>query len=217
MESLPAGIYGIISVIIAAVLTVCLGPWLREHFELRRIYLAPFRKWCSELYGELSEFKDRYICRSNADTRAVHDSLGRTLVIIDYRELHDRLREAPIYMGKIRKEEAGVAKYLQELMELVDRLWHSNQLIGLQDGFETNFDQSEHDVWYDAILKFPRKDAIVCEIRDSDISQQLWDKFREKFPTVELKEKSKFWKKQKNTIEKQRIDEALRYLRKQIP
>ena len=97
-------------------------------------------------------------------------------------------------------------------MELVDRLWH-----GLQDRFETNFDQSEHDVWYDAIVKFPRKDAIVCAIRDSDISRQLWDKFREKFQTVELKEKSKFWKKQKNAIEKERIEEVLRYLQKQIP
>ncbi|MCL0041273.1 hypothetical protein M1N08_00790 [Dehalococcoidia bacterium] len=201
---------------LGAIVVALLTPWIQERLVLRKelaaSYLMPFVKWCSTLHEELSEFKDRYIKETNDSTRMAHDSLSHTLIIMDYRELHDRLREAPIYMGKIRKEKPEVARYLQELMELVDRLWH-----GLHDEFRANFDQSEHDVWYEAIVTFPRKQEFFHSIKDSDISQELWDKFRDKFETIERKERLKLWKKQKKTVKKERIREVLHYLRKQIP
>lgn len=201
---------------LGAIVVTLLTPWIQERLVLRRelaaTYLMPFVKWCSTLHEELCEFKDRYIRDKYGDTLSIHDSLSRTLIIMDYRELHDRLRDAPIYMVKIRKEDAEVAKYLQELMELVDRLWH-----GLQDKLRVNFDQSEHDVWYDAIVRFPRKETVVREIKKSDAFPELWDKFIEKFEIIELKEKLQFWKRQKKTVEKEKIDEVLHYLQKQIP
>lgn len=48
-------------IIIGTIITVCVGPWVSERFKLREIYLAPYRKWCYEFYGELDEFNRRYI------------------------------------------------------------------------------------------------------------------------------------------------------------
>lgn len=173
--SLLTGIGGIIVALIGAFLT----PWMQERLAFRRelaaTYWVPFVKWTTTLCEELTEFKERYIKADYNETRRVYDSLPHTLIIMDYRELHDRLREAPMYMGKIAREKPEIAKYLQGLTGLVDELWH-----GLQDKLGVNFDQSEHDVWIDAIIKFPEKEEIVNTIRDSDINKKLWQKFREK-------------------------------------
>ena len=128
---LPAGIYGIISVIIAAVLTVWLGPWLRENFELRRIYLAPFRKWCSELYGDLDEFSRRYLSKG-INYRDYSD----VQIIDDYRTLHEALINAPIWTGKIEKEHKVFADTVKRLIDIVDKFWHhleSEHGLQLQD------------------------------------------------------------------------------------
>lgn len=172
--SLLTGVGGIIVALIGAFLT----PWMQERLALRRelaaTYWVPFVKWTRSLYEELTEFRERYIKANYNETRRVYDSLPRTLIIMDYRELHDRLREAPIYIGKIVREKPEIAKYLQGLMGLVDELWH-----GLQDKFGMNFDQSEHDVWIDAIIEFTQKEQMVNTIRDGDINKKLWQKFRE--------------------------------------
>lgn len=172
--SLLTGLGGVIVALIGAFLT----PWMQGRLVFRRelaaTYWVPFVKWTRALYEELTEFEERYIKADYNKARQVYDSLSRTLIIMDYRELHDRLREAPNYMGKIARENPEIAKYLHDLMGLVDDLWH-----GLQDEFRVNFDQSEHDVWVDAIIRFPRKELMVSTIRDSDLSKKLWKKFRE--------------------------------------
>jgi len=119
MESLPAGIYGIISVIIVAVLTAWLGPWLRENFELRRIYLAPFRKWCSELYGDLDEFNRRYLSDGIS-----YSDYSDVQIIDDYRALHEALINAPVWTGKIEKEHKVLADNVKRLIDIVDEFWH---------------------------------------------------------------------------------------------
>lgn len=172
--SLLTGLGGIIIALIGA----CLAPWMQERLALKRelaaTYLAPFVQWCSRLYEELSEFKKRYIKADYNETREIYESLSLTLIIMDYRELHDALREAPKYIGKIAQENTEISEYLQELIGPVDELWH-----GLQDKFGVNFDQSEHDVWIDAIIKFPEKKQIVNTIKDSDLNKEVWEKFRE--------------------------------------
>ncbi len=119
MESIPAGIYGIISVIIAAVLTAWLGPWLRENFELRRIYLAPFRKWCSEFYGDFDEFNRRYLSDGIS-----YSDYSEVQIIDDYRTLHEILINAPVWVGKIEKEHKVLADNVKRLIDIVDGFWH---------------------------------------------------------------------------------------------
>lgn len=132
-------------------------PWISHKLALTRelaiTYLVPFKKWCSILYKEITEFKERYVRDKYGDA---YNQLSRTLIIIDYRELHDVLREAGRYLGKIEKEEPKVAKYLSGLADLVDNLWH-----GLQDDFSVNFDQSDHDEWIKAIIEYPEKEELV--------------------------------------------------------
>jgi hypothetical protein len=41
--------------------TVYLSPRAKENFELREKYVVPYRQWCSDFFGELKEFKVRYV------------------------------------------------------------------------------------------------------------------------------------------------------------
>lgn len=124
--------------------------------ELAADYLVDFKKWSHVLYRELVEFKNRY------PDLQVYNTLSRILIIIDYRELHDVLREQGKYLGKIEKENSGVAEYLRKLEDLVDNLWHSSQ-----DEFSVNFDQAEHDEWMKAIIKYRKKEKLVEFIKDN--------------------------------------------------
>jgi hypothetical protein len=133
-------------------------PWVIQRLVLKKellvTYLVPFKKWCHTLYKEIMEFKERYT------DEKVYDTLSKTLIIIDYRELHDVLREEGKYIGKIEEDNAEVANYLKELENLVDNLWHS-----LQDDFSVNFEQSEHDTWIEAIIQYHEKEKLVEAIK----------------------------------------------------
>lgn len=146
-------------------------PWVQEKLALRRElvanYLLPFHIWCRAVYKEIVEFRQRY-----TDAQ-VFQTLSKTLVIIDYRELHDVLRETGKYIGKIEREEPQAATYLRKLENLVDNVWH-----GLQDDFCVNFDQSEHDTWMAAIIQYPGKDKLVKAISNS--TQPILDYFERK-------------------------------------
>lgn len=178
----------IISSIVTWIFGYFIGPWFASRTTLRRelaaTYLVPFRKWCADLYGELYEFKERYTKSSN---------LTPILIIIDYRELHDRLRDAPKWTGKIEKEKEneGVAKYLRELTELIDKNWHE-----LQDKHNVNFETSEYnDDWIREIISCSKnkRDQISNEI-EQYIEQKLKQKLMDEY-----------------------LNETLRYLKKQIP
>lgn len=144
-------------------------PWVQEKLALRRElvanYLLPFHIWCRAVYKEIVEFRERY-----TDAQ-VFKTLSKTLIIIDYRELHDVLRETGKYIGKIENEKPQVATYLRKLENLVDNVWH-----GLQDDFRVNFDQSEHDTWMAAIIRHSDKDKLVDAISKS--SQPILDYFK---------------------------------------
>ena len=132
-------------------------PWVQEKLAIRTElitdYLIPFKIWCRTLYKQLVEFNATY------SNQRVYSSLSRTLILIDYRELHDVLRETGKYIGKIQNEKPQIASYLMRLVYLVDNLWH-----GLQDDFSVNFDQSVHDIWMAAIIEYPAKDELVQAI-----------------------------------------------------
>lgn len=148
-----------VALIVGWFLSYYVGPMFIQKFALRReliaSYLLPFKAWCRVLCRELTEFKERY------RDKQVYQTLSKTLVIIDYRELHDILRESGQYRDVIKKDNPDAAIYLKGLEYLVDNLWH-----GLQDEFRVNFDQSEHDIWMAAIIDYAEKRELVCVIKD---------------------------------------------------
>lgn len=158
----------IISSIVTWIFGYFIGPWFASRTTLRRelaaTYLVPFTEWCCILYKEITEFKERYV-RDNC-----YNQLSRTLIIMDYRELHDVLKDAGRYLGKIKKEEPEVAEYLSNLADSVDLLWH-----GLQDDFSENFDQSNRDEWIKAIIDYPEKEEFVKGIieKNKQLNQAL--------------------------------------------
>ena len=157
MEWWQYTLYGI-ALVVGWLMAYYFHPWVIQRLALKKelltTYLVPFKTWCHALYKELTEFKERYT------DEKVYSTLSKTLIIIDYRELHEVLREEGKYRGKIEGENQEVAKYLKELENLVDNLWH-----GLQDDFSVNFDQSEHDTWIGAIIEYPEKEKLVEAIK----------------------------------------------------
>ena len=107
----------ILTALLGGVLTYFLGPRVAESFQLRRSYLAPFREWCSRSYGELLEFKERYI-------DSPRSPLSPLLVILDFWELHEKLAAAPRWLGRISKEDPVVFDDCWELIHCVDSYWH---------------------------------------------------------------------------------------------
>jgi hypothetical protein len=92
---------------------------------------------------------------------------------IDFREIHDVFREQGKYISKIEKENQVVAEYLKKLEDLIDKVWH-----GLQDEYQVNFDQTRHDKWMDAIIKFRNKDKLCGYIREN--SKEILNHFAKK-------------------------------------
>lgn len=122
MNAFVTGVFTLLGIIIGVIATIYIAPKVSEEFKLREIYLAPFRKWCSETYGELKEFYKRYLEQAHKGVPKDH-----LLLILDYRELHEVLREAPRYIGKIEKDKkhnGEVAKKFWALMSNVDISWH---------------------------------------------------------------------------------------------
>lgn len=157
MTVIPTGVWAILVVIVSAGLTAWLGPWLRERFKLRAIYLAPFREWCSEFYGELDEFHRRYL---KGDYSRVSD----LQVIVDYRELHEPLRYATRWTGKIGNEDKRAADNLWKLIEVVDVFWH-----GLENTYSAELPSKEDVRLFEAHIKSltgNKRQQIATKIRD---------------------------------------------------
>lgn len=181
-------LYIIVIIVVGWLITYYLYPKFSHKLTLRReldtAYLVDFKKWCRVLYKNLIEFKERYV---RDEYEGTYNQFSKTLIIIDYRELHDVLREAGRYLGKIEieKEKREVARYLRELANSIDNLWHD-----LQDNFSVNFDQSDHDEWIKAIIEYPKKEEFVKEIieKKKHLNQTLLKKLGKEKEFKEVKE-----------------------------
>lgn len=120
-ESIYIVILTFLGAILGGVLTVLIGPWVAKRFKLREEYFVPFQKWCTEFYGDLEEFNDRYI--KNEPTNR-YSEFSDILVILDYRSLHDTLIHSSQWSGKIKIEKKKASKALTKLLEIVDTFWH---------------------------------------------------------------------------------------------
>jgi len=89
-----------------------------HNLELKRVYLAPFKKWCAEFYDELHEFKERYL---NSGTQR---DISDLQVIDDWRSLHDVSAYASGWLAKVRLEDEALARTLEDLLCTIDESWH---------------------------------------------------------------------------------------------
>lgn len=150
-EQLFIGLIAAVSGLVGAIIGAIVGPYLRECFRLWRdqnaTYLVPFKRWCTRLYGDLSELCRRYL--ADKCTHKIHKCCGKditfnfgvellayssalpatspVLLLDDYRALHDVLMDAPEWFGKIIKDERDDTELrtaFLALMETVDRYWH---------------------------------------------------------------------------------------------
>lgn len=106
-----------------------IAPWISEKFRLKtelvRVYLLPFKKWCADFYGEVYEFKKRYL-----EKKSSYDDLSSIQIIDDFREMHERMRFAPKWLAKIGKKETGKkdkekVKMFWKLLNDIDCFWHN--------------------------------------------------------------------------------------------
>jgi len=107
-------IYGIVGIIVGGILAHIISPYIRLRIRLAESYLAPFKEWCSSLYGELGEFNKRYLEKD-------YSHISDLQIITDYRELHETLRYVSKWVGKIEED---IKDNLLKLMEIVDPFWH---------------------------------------------------------------------------------------------
>jgi hypothetical protein len=109
-------ILNLLGAVIGGVLIVLIGPWVAEKFKLRESYIVPFRKWCTEFYGDLYEFKFRYVDKEIESFQEYSD----IQVILDYRSLHNSLIDSYIWMGKMIKDNPRIKQPLSDI-ETVDK------------------------------------------------------------------------------------------------
>lgn len=121
---IPSGIWAIITVCVSAGFSKWLGPKIREEFQLRAIYLAPFRMWCADFHSELDEFWGRYCSRTR--NRPDYSAIQ---IIDDWRVLHKTVQDGPKWLAKIKKKKRDeeVAQKLHHLLSTIDRLWHKSE------------------------------------------------------------------------------------------
>lgn len=152
---------GFACVVIGAFITAWLQPKFSQRYRLKtklaESYLAPFSQWCSTFYGELDEFNRRYV--ENTDYRGI----SGLQIITDYRELHEALRYATEWVGKIEKENKDVGASILNLMETVDIFWHN-----LEDNhsYELPTRKSVEDFqsYIKNLIRKHQRDAIANEI-----------------------------------------------------
>ena len=127
-------IIGLAGIIGGGLITAFLVPRIRLKFELNRVYLAPFRKWCADFNGELDEFWSRHLsCTVN---RATYSNVQ---IIDDWIALHEVVVDGPKWLAKIKKENEKIAIKLDNLLSIVDRVWHESEEtynVRLKDRFD---------------------------------------------------------------------------------
>ena len=177
-------ISGIIGIIAGGILAYIIGPYISERFRLKirlaESYLAPFKEWCSNLYGELYEFNKRYLEKD-------YSHISDLQIITDYRELHETLRYAPKWIGKIKGD---VKDNLLKLMEIVDPFWHD-----LENKYSQELPSKEDVKLFENHLKG------LSNNKRQEIAQRIRDHLKDK----------------KQDYSKCQILQFLDYLEKKIP
>lgn len=122
----------IISGVIGGVLTYFVAPRVKENFRLREDFYVDYKKWCTTLCGELSEYK---FLSDNLDEWK-KDSLcsNYNYLLTHFWELHNCISRGHKYLGKIykksytfygrKKKERQAFKDLLTFVHEIDARWH---------------------------------------------------------------------------------------------
>jgi len=151
---------------------------IRFKFELNRVYLAPFRKWCADFHGELDEFWTRYLsCTVN------RTNYSNVQITDDWRALHEIVVDGPKWLAKIKKEDGKIATKLGDLLGIIDRVWHKSEEtynVRLKDRFDiislgkVTRGRMADDLWN-------ARDDILGEVSDKD-EKAIIDYLRKRIP-----------------------------------
>ena len=125
--------------ILAAVITVFIGPRFAAHFKRREQYFIPFTEWCIRAYGTINEFLELYkeITR-NVPTPASRRTVlahfmtsnplegynNPTYVITHFLDMHKEVEHGYKVLGIIKKYDPTAAKRLDDCFDKIDKLWH---------------------------------------------------------------------------------------------
>ena len=127
-------IIGLAGIIVGGLIAAFLVPRVRLNLELDRLYLAPFKKWCADFHGALDEFWSRHI--SGTVNRTTYSNVQ---IIDDWRALHEVVVDGPKWLAKIKKENEKIAIKLDNLLSIIDRVWHESEEtynVRLKDRFD---------------------------------------------------------------------------------
>jgi hypothetical protein len=78
-----------------SLITHFIGPWMKEKYKLREIYLVPYKEWCGDMYGEVLEFE--HLCKHK-------HTLSDDYIVFHFWEIHNTVRHGHKWMGKIKKD-----------------------------------------------------------------------------------------------------------------
>lgn len=198
-----------IAALLGGIFAYMIGPYFSERFRLRtklaETYLAPFKEWCADCYGELHEFNETYLWGDWSNISSLQ-------IITDYRELHETLRYAPRWIGKIRKDKTwqekltcplrwvGIIKKKRKYETVADRLLKLTKVV------DTFWHNLEHDYSHELLSV---SDVIVFMAHIKGLSNSQRDVIAEKIRQHLKQEKQKY-------VEKD-ISSILDYLKKEIP
>jgi hypothetical protein len=126
--------------IIAAVITVFVGPRSAAHFKRRDHYYTPFTEWCASAYGTINEFAelcndiqeaycDTHATKTDAikSFRTTTSDIGYTnptYVITHIFDMHKEIERGYKVLGMIAKYDEHSADYLDSCFDKIDKLWH---------------------------------------------------------------------------------------------
>lgn len=166
------------------------SPKIKEKYLLREKYLVPFKEWCNELYGELTEFESMILKEIDENKDSNVKRISNLQIILDYWSLHHAFIGGEKYFYKIsvKSKKDNVYGKLRELVNEIEIFWHN-----LEDKYSLQIASVSTAKEFNAALKKVEK-----EKRDL-IAQEI---------VQHIKEKNHVYKS---------IHDIKKYLKKEIP
>jgi hypothetical protein len=99
-----------------------ISEYLKQHYQLKGLYLVPYREWCIRTHGYLHEFTE--ICDKVRENENNFILWNKNYIIHHVWIMHTQAEEAYRWLGKLRIERPEAYVLYNDLMDHVDRLWH---------------------------------------------------------------------------------------------
>lgn len=136
-------------------------PYIKEKYKLRESFFVDYKKWCTDVSGEVLEFKfileSLETSKQNESETSKQNELSNNYLIGHFWEIHNTIRMGHKWMGKVEKDSKNIRnrlnaifvnkkedpyEYLHRFIDFVDVTWHDlkNEYIELAGTHETEAD-----------------------------------------------------------------------------